>query len=209
MANAAAGGLGRPPALTAPATPPRCRRRLPRLRRPPSCASESGAGRGNRSSCRTMHGAASSLPAAARRASPPLCAAAACRLAPARLPPTALNALSALLLLQVRDHDCAAAHHGRRGARPGAAQPPTQAARMLAPPQATCCAPAALARASRVHAAQHPSLHPPTHQRCRPLQPATTPQELAKFQAFLQKHGATMLSDMVRGRQRLAYPIKR
>lgn len=35
------------------------------------------------------------------------------------------------------------------------------------------------------------------------------PQELAKFQAFLQKQGATQLSDMVRGRQRLAYPIKR
>ncbi|PRW44352.1 30S ribosomal S6 [Chlorella sorokiniana] len=34
-------------------------------------------------------------------------------------------------------------------------------------------------------------------------------QELAKFQAFLQKQGATQLSDMVRGRQRLAYPIKR
>ena len=39
---------------------------------------------------------------------------------------------------------------------------------------------------------------------CFPL-----PQELAKFQAFLQKQGATQLSDMVRGRQRLAYPIKR
>lgn len=34
-------------------------------------------------------------------------------------------------------------------------------------------------------------------------------QELAKFQAFLQKEGATGLSDLVRGRQRLAYPIKR
>ena len=34
-------------------------------------------------------------------------------------------------------------------------------------------------------------------------------QELAKFQAFLQKQGASQLSDMVRGRQRLAYPIKR
>jgi small subunit ribosomal protein S6 len=34
-------------------------------------------------------------------------------------------------------------------------------------------------------------------------------QELAKFQAFLQKQGATQLTDMVRGRQRLAYPIKR
>jgi small subunit ribosomal protein S6 len=34
-------------------------------------------------------------------------------------------------------------------------------------------------------------------------------QELAKFQAFLQKLGASQLSDLVRGRQRLAYPIKR
>lgn len=34
-------------------------------------------------------------------------------------------------------------------------------------------------------------------------------QELARFQAFLQKQGATGLSDLVRGRQRLAYPIKR
>ena len=34
-------------------------------------------------------------------------------------------------------------------------------------------------------------------------------QELAKFQAFLQKQGASQLSDMVRGRQRLAYHIKR
>ena len=34
-------------------------------------------------------------------------------------------------------------------------------------------------------------------------------QELAKFQAFLQRQGASQLSDMVRGRQRLAYPIKR
>lgn len=39
---------------------------------------------------------------------------------------------------------------------------------------------------------------------CRP-----SAQELARFQAFLQKQGATQLSDMVRGRQRLAYPIKR
>jgi len=34
-------------------------------------------------------------------------------------------------------------------------------------------------------------------------------QELARFQAFLQKQGATQLSDLVRGRQRLAYPIER
>ena len=39
--------------------------------------------------------------------------------------------------------------------------------------------------------------------------PAPRPQELAKFPAVLQKQGATQLSDMVRGRQRLAYPIKR
>lgn len=33
--------------------------------------------------------------------------------------------------------------------------------------------------------------------------------ELAKFEAFLSKDGATDINAMVRGRQRLAYPIKK
>lgn len=51
------------------------------------------------------------------------------------------------------------------------------------------------------------SAHSCSEHRCHAFIPV--PQELAKFQAFLQKQGATQLSDMVRGRQRLAYPIKR
>ena len=45
-----------------------------------------------------------------------------------------------------------------------------------------------------------------THSRGQPTRPLA--RQLAKFEAFLQKSGAEEIQVTIRGRQRLAYPIK-